>query len=409
MRNSLPIRLNKKQLPLLSLFFLVIVLPFNFLLSVGIIGLAISIFFSQPLKTTKENLKNRSDFLLFSSMYLLYLLAIGHTENWSFGMRELEYKLSLFIMPIILAAMSKLSNESFKKVAHLYIISNLLAAFLCLIISLFNASFEYLPTYIELSVFMHPTYASAYLNLAFIFLVKLFRVDYEAKGSKSVFYLMAVLIVGFNFLLNSKIGILVNLLLIFVFLVQAGKRYSKKTLYVSLALFAISVILIFTQVSTIKNRFHYIKRAFVAENIPKETEESTYLRILIWDQAFEVFKENKWIGVGTGDTKDVLMEHYQTNEMTYAYEKKLNAHNQFLEWLITFGLLGLIIYLISIVYPLVRTVKSRQFLYIYFMGSLMLIFLVESFLEREVGLVFFTFFNGLLYYHSPNQQPSLES
>tara|TARA_B100001057_G_C22822992_1_gene940200 strand:- start:1254 stop:2024 length:771 start_codon:yes stop_codon:yes gene_type:complete len=256
---------------------------------------------------------------------------------------------------------------------------------------------------------MHPTYASAYLNLAFIFLIKLFGRSIKTKREKVGVYSLAAFMVGFNFLLNSKIGILLNLLLIFIFLIQLGRQKSKKTLYSAFVLFFVSLVLVFTQVSTVKNRFQYISHLTKVENIPNDSEESTYLRILIWNQVGEIFQENKWFGVGTGDTKDALMEKYKKNNISYAYTERLNAHNQYLEWVITFGLLGLIAYLISIIFPLIKTIKSQQFLYVYFLAIVLIIFTVESFLEREVGIVFFTFFNGLLYYHSPNQQSALKS
>ncbi|MAC96399.1 MAG: hypothetical protein CMC96_12965 [Flavobacteriales bacterium] len=409
MLNKLSTWITKKQLPLFSLIFLLAVMPFNFLLSFGVILLAISVFFSQALNETFYNLKSRPDFILFSSTYLLYLLALLHTENISFGMRELEYKLSLFIMPIVLAAMPKLSEATFRKIAKVFIVSTILSSILCIFISTYRTSFQYLPTYIELSVFMHPTYASAYLNLAFIFLIKLFGRSIKTKREKVGVYSLAAFMVGFNFLLNSKIGILLNLLLIFIFLIQLGRQKSKKTLYSAFVLFFVSLVLVFTQVSTVKNRFQYISHLTKVENIPNDSEESTYLRILIWNQVGEIFQENKWFGVGTGDTKDALMEKYKKNNISYAYTERLNAHNQYLEWVITFGLLGLIAYLISIIFPLIKTIKSQQFLYVYFLAIVLIIFTVESFLEREVGIVFFTFFNGLLYYHSPNQQSALKS
>lgn len=400
---------SKKHLLLFSLMFLTALMPFDFLLSLGVILVSVSVFFTQKLSETFRNLKCRPDFILFSSTYLLYLLALFHTQNISFGMRELEYKLSLFIMPIVLAAMPKLSEATFRKIAKVFIVSTILSSILCIFISTYRASFLYLPTYIELSVFMHPTYASAYLNLAFIFLIKLFGRSIKTKREKVGVYSLAAFMVGFNFLLNSKIGILLNLLLIFIFLIQLGRQKSKKTLYSVFVLFFVSLVLVFTQVSTVKNRFQYISHLTKVENIPNDSEESTYLRILIWNQVAEIFQESKWIGVGTGDTKDALMEKYKKNNISYAYEEKLNAHNQFLEWLITFGLIGLIVYLFSIFFPLVKMIKNKQFLYVYFLVIVLIICLVESFLEREVGIVFFTFFNGLLYYHSPNPKSAIQS
>lgn len=396
--------INVKQFPFYSLLLMAILLPFNWQLSLGVILLTLSVFFTQSFQITKTQLAKNKMYLLFSGTYALYLLAMWHTENQSFGMRDLEYKFSLFLLPIVLAALPKINKGQFKVIAKGFLFANIAAAIISFIVSFYRLDFERIPLYIDLAIFMHPSYFAAYLNLAFIFLVKLFRVDWTKKGLLWLFILLIAFIASFNILLNSKIGIIVNFLIGIVLIFQ-GRKWMSLKVVLSLAIATIFLfIILITQVKILKDRFQYLTEISSEKEIPKDTGDGTQLRLLIKGQVFEILEENFWIGVGTGDTKDALMEKYEINGIVYAYKNKLNTHNQLFEWLITFGVIGTVIYLISIFFPLIRSYNEGNYYYAYLIIPLLVYFVAESFLEREAGVLFFSFFNALLYFHSPRDE-----
>lgn len=390
-----------RQLPFYIVLLITIFLPFDFFLGPAILFLFLSIVFCQPFKQTLVNLKQNKLFILFSSCYLLYVIGMLWTENQSFGKRDLEYKLSLLFLPIILAAINKIKKSSFHLITKAFVASYIVAAISCFIISYSNNSFSYIPTYIELSIFMHPSYFSAYLNLAFIFLVKQIGFNHRASKDNLLVFSLAIILVGFNLLLNSKIGVITNVLLVFIFLIQGINRFSKKSAVLFISLFLSALAILFSKVDTVKSRFQSITSTLSAESIPKDSNESSRLRVLIWNEVFEILKDQPILGVGTGDTKDELIKSYKKNDITYAYKNRLNAHNQYLEWLLTFGIIGTFIWLISFILPILLSFKSKNQLYQLFCLIVLIVFFVESFLEREYGVIFFTFFNSLLFFHTP--------
>lgn len=323
------------------------------------------------------------------------------------GLKELEYKLAFLILPISIAAMNRLNKKQYRILIWSFVFFICVAAVLSMFISSYRVSFAYLPSYIELSIFHHPSYLSIYICSAFILLVKC--VDIEIRKTKPVlFYSLLVFLVAFNFLLNAKIGILIMLLLILIFLFQSFLKYSKTVAVVSTIALVIVLAVAFLTVPVLKGRFSSIKKITNVENVPKDAVESSAIRILVWQQALNVFQDNPWVGVGTGDKKDVLIDYYEENGIVHAYEYKLNAHNQYFEWMIAFGTLGLLFWLIVLFLPLQKAFSSGNFIYVYFMLGILIILAVESILEREAGVVFFALFNSLLYFH-PVHQKELEA
>ena len=83
--------------------------------------------------------------------------------------------------------------------------------------------------------------------------------------------------------------------------------------------------------------------------------------------------------------------------MKTAYDEKLNTHNQYLQTTIALGMVGFIILVLSLLAPLVQAIKKRNQLYVLFLLLFIINILVESMLETQAGVIFFAFFNSLIF------------
>jgi O-antigen ligase len=118
---------------------------------------------------------------------------------------------------------------------------------------------------------------------------------------------------------------------------------------------------------------------------------------MLWKTALDEIREHPLAGTGTGDVMDDLMRRYETRQFLYALNNRLNPHNQYLHtWLAT-GLAGFLILLGCLVIPAVMAVRRSCYLYVFFLFLVGFNFLFESMLERQSGVVFYAFFNALLY------------
>ena len=87
------------------------------------------------------------------------------------------------------------------------------------------------------------------------------------------------------------------------------------------------------------------------------------------------------------------LEHnvYHNNDEKMAYNK-LNFHNQYVEVFADLGLVGFLIVIAMLAINLKKGLQSKYFIHIAFAILMISVFLTESFLWRQRGVVFFTIF-----------------
>ncbi len=119
-------------------------------------------------------------------------------------------------------------------------------------------------------------------------------------------------------------------------------------------------------------------------------------RIVYWKQAWELIKENWIIGVGTGDLQDEFESSYQRTRSELNDTFRLRAHNQYLTFWVTFGIIGLVLILISIGYPIIISFYKLDYHYLIFIAIALLSMINEDTLETQAGVTFYAFFNAFL-------------
>ena len=388
-----------------------------------IIGLIVLVWiiefdFRKKLKRLRER-HNRLYLLSFASLYVLYLVGILYSSNINYAVFDLEVKLSLIIFPIIFSTIKKevFTASNFKKILIVFIVG----CFVGTVISLVDAFIIFSENnqfsefyYSKLSFFHHPSYFAMYLNFAIaIIMTILLKTRITKQKRKQVFFMILLTIYFslFVIMLSSKAGILA--LFILFFITVAHVIVVEKQLITGLFL----VVIIFGLFYSAFNIFPYslfriVKSKQVVENVEKIENEgsgSSADRILIWQNSFEIIKKNFLIGVGTGDVKDCLINKYKENNIKEALQKRLNAHNQYLQTFITLGIIGLLILSLSLVLPAYYTFRQKNFLYLLFLIIVSINLLVESMFETQAGVVFYAFFNSIMFFMLIKESNTIEA
>lgn len=149
----------------------------------------------------------------------------------------------------------------------------------------------------------------------------------------------------------------------------------------------------------ITDTWHEI-RSFSAMVDQKQTNHRVYL----WNYSAEVIGENTLWGTGTGAANKALHEKLLTSDARfwdgektyYLYEKEYNAHNQFLQSWMTYGIIGFLILLAILFLPMFRSVQQKDWLSLGFLILCVISFSTESMLERQAGVLWFAVFYSLL-------------
>lgn len=104
----------------------------------------------------------------------------------------------------------------------------------------------------------------------------------------------------------------------------------------------------------------------------------------------------KWLfGTGTGDVQDKMNDCYSHSGSPLEKEWYKRPHNQFITIFVALGLVGLGVFLISLIFPLFYLRKELDALYWMFFISAIVSFMFEDTLETQSGLSFFAIFNTL--------------
>jgi O-antigen ligase len=254
--------------------------------------------------------------------------------------------------------------------------------------------------YNNLSWYQHASYLSMFL--AFAVGILLYHLHAKNIVERIVSPTDIVLIIYFGifiFLLSSKAGILS---LIIIVLSYIGVLLYEKQILKGITLFIITGLIIwgmFTFFSVTMSRIMDAQHTISSEKVANDATDSTSERIHIWKSALSVIKENPIFGVGTGDADDALAEYYRIKHYSGALEKKLNAHNQYLQTYIAIGIPGLIVLLGMLFIPYYLALNQRSTLYILLLSLVCFNLLFESMFERQAGVVFYAFFNGLFFFY----------
>jgi O-antigen ligase len=128
--------------------------------------------------------------------------------------------------------------------------------------------------------------------------------------------------------------------------------------------------------------------------------DGTVARIFVWKSSLEIIKQNPIFGVGTGDAKQALLEKYEENNQPYAYKLEYNAHNEYLQTFITIGVMGFLTLVASLFLPAWFAFRQKHMVYLFFLLLIAFHFMVESMLAKQAGIVFYAFFNAILFYQA---------
>jgi len=123
---------------------------------------------------------------------------------------------------------------------------------------------------------------------------------------------------------------------------------------------------------------------------------SVMQRIEFWKASVGIVKDNWLTGVGTGDMNEAFQQQYEKMHSKLAPDKRWRSHNQFLSITVGFGMLGLIWFLVALLYAPIVTGKFNDFFFLIFFIIAMLSMIPGDTIESQAGVTFFAFFYSFL-------------
>lgn len=123
---------------------------------------------------------------------------------------------------------------------------------------------------------------------------------------------------------------------------------------------------------------------------------------------WQVARKNILFGVGTGDVNDAMLEQYEHNNSCLDSEHRRRPHNQYLTFLISFGMLGAFYFLWLNLWVIRRAIAQNHLVATGFAIMAALSFLAEDTLETQVGATFFAFFYAYFFLLKKDERAGLD-
>jgi O-antigen ligase len=135
------------------------------------------------------------------------------------------------------------------------------------------------------------------------------------------------------------------------------------------------------------------KESHYAMEVTSDQWNGANFRLAAWRCGWELFLQNPVTGVDIGDKKDRLMEMYQSKNFQFAIKTGKNLHNNYLDILVSMGLISLVLFLSGwVIFPLLIAWRSRDNLSLLIIFTFAFAMITEVYLDKSLGGMLLGFF-----------------
>ncbi len=236
---------------------------------------------------------------------------------------------------------------------------------------------------------MHATFFSMQVMLSLVYLLSV--LIKERSFYNKLFYLACSVILTAGLIQLSSKSIFVVLLIIINiaipwFLLKGAARLK---FMIAAASFSLLLIIGILNSSTLKERFVTELRQDMSKQTVGEIEDG---RLARWNVAAGLIAKAPVIGYGAGSEIGILQESFFNKKLYNSYLHGLNSHSEYLSFLLKSGIIGLAIYLATLVFGFNISLKKKDLLFFTFMLLIAVVSLSENLLDVDKGIFFYAFF-----------------
>lgn len=329
-----------------------------------------------------------------SLLFVPFIVSIFYSYNVDRGITYLIRSIPLLIIPLSFALFPPENKKTIIRCfVPAFVVTNALYVVLMLLYILLlgylrsEHDLYYYYSFITYEFYHigdHPIYLSVQFAIAMFLLI---QSNFFNKIQKTI--LFVVLLFGLFFL--ARKGVILSFIIILPF--YLGTIIKSKALLIGSFLFVVMGFIAFMVVPEIKNRYAEL---WSKEGYVKNEVTSTGIRLVLWENSLELIKESPVFGYGIGDNQELFALQMESKGYFILAHKKTNCHNQYLQFLLSIGLVGLSFFALSILWLFSFFYKNKVHLGLAVVVFFLMVFVSESFLERQNGIITYALFISLL-------------
>lgn len=323
--------------------------------------------------------------LLMLLLFILYSLGLTYSSQLEVGFFTIEKMLSLLILPILFTSLSPFNKHEITAILTAFTLSLFIAVIL-LYTDFFKEFIIFDPSvsiqsFISFAkgynremlssnkyVTFHHPYLGLLLSSSIIFSIQNFE---YIKFKKSLIFILSFLFL-FLFQLEAKMSLASLGITLAVFVALKLKERSKRLFYFY-TIFAV----LFIGALTV-NMTDYLEKIIYIDGGS---------RVRNFESAVSAVKEAPLLGYGTGDALEALQN--KRPEGSWEYLQEYNAHNQYLDIILRFGIFGLGYWLFLLGYLMWKSYTEKHYFFTLFLMLFSLCSFTEVLLARFHGIALF--------------------
>jgi O-antigen ligase len=422
-RRKGPMDLIRKWLYLIGALWFVLNLPFQFDFpptALGLMVFGLGWILRREWRSFFRGCLSNGPWLLVFALFCWIALGTTYTENSANGARELLLKIPMIGWPLVLVGMEKRLSTHRQTILKAFVWSMLLSSLLLL----FLAIRDFVLTG-ESTVFFYKTlfrwemvpihYFALFLSFsAALSLDWMLRKHSEEKTGAALGWSLALLLF-ISMLALSAVRIQWIVLPVLLIMVWIAHLRSDRRLALPGILLLLFSVATFSFSPSVQKRLQESLVEWQAHN-DKMDGFQTNERYYLWSHGTAMIAERPILGYGTGGGNDALnrslfhekASFWDGEEMRPLNERRYNFHSVYLQHLGNHGVPGLLMLLLTLLFPLFKYKRVIGLQGQLFLWACLLSFTTESMLQRQAGLFFFSFFYAWLIVHPVATDPSQE-
>lgn len=341
--------------------------------------------------------ENKWLFLIPALLLFVRLIGLIYAKDLGSAIQESQRSLSFLLIPFSFLVLSKTLPNCFRYVFSALTIGCVAAAAICWgdVISQIITDGDSLSalftwkksnTYLTEIIQIHPPYLGILVLTSVFYVFKRFIHKKPWEVKKYVAIVLEGIFILFLFHLVVR-----NSLLFLIISAGIYMLYFKKWKWLLLSAICLSA----TTFWIIEDGNHYLRRKYY-KMLDFSNEKIGDQRFDRLEASWIVFKNHPLVGPGMGYDDSERHKGYVKIDDKRAIENNFNAHNQYIEYLSTFGLWGFLIFVFVLAFIMRRSILDREYFLTLLVCLFMFACLTESALERELGIKYFSLIIGLI-------------
>ncbi len=344
--------------------------------------------------------------VLLISVYLLTCLGTAYTSYTGEAFYEWERQLALLLFPFVLSV----NTIDLRKYTMPLLVGLTASCTLTILFLYYDAlhtilyyhlplktlfSKAFLNHNFSMPIDLHATYFSMYIVMSAVTVLYLLIAAQSNRRRLSLLIVLFILLAGMIQLAARATLIaflVINLSVIPLTLLKKQHRLK----FLSVVSF-VSLLIIFFILNNESFRNRYIAD-FKKDLVQNITNMSVLEpRAVRWECAWVLVKQSPVLGHGSGSEITLLKEEYFRRRYYYSYLNELNAHNQYLSFMVKTGFTGFLIFLLLLFKGFKKAIRTKDVFFLSFLVLITTVSFSENILDVNKGIFFVAFFFPLFY------------